>query len=185
MNHGATTHNSHLRPSGGRSRLLSVLHRHPFRNSALGIVGALAVCVAILAITGFGVASPSAGGYPAGSDGSANIALRSVSASRLAQDGLFLEVPSAAIADTAISQAQAQSVVAHAFPGTTVREAALVKVHDAGMPLVNEHNFWVVSIAGFQAPSAGPPPGGGLSTSFALAFVDYRTGHLIFVRYGT
>jgi hypothetical protein len=148
----------------------------------------LSSVIAAVAVAGLGVgvglhaAAASGSSAPAASN---LVQLQTVSGSRLAQDGMFLEQPSSTPAGT-ITSAQAEAAAVAAFPGTSPREAALVQLSDSSMPTVNGSIFWTVSLGGFQAPSGGPPTDSGSRTvSFALAFVSPQSGQVVFVRYGT
>ena len=113
------------------------------------------------------------------------VQLQTVSGSRLAQDGMYLEQPSSTPADT-ITSARAEAAAVAAFPGTSSRETALVQLSDSSMATFNGGIFWAVPLAGFQAPSGGPPTdSGSRAVNFALAFVDPQSGQVVFVRYGT
>lgn len=160
----------HIRRPSRRYRAISFVRAHPFR--MVVVVAAVAVGVGVASVTtGFGFAN-----------GPGGVTLQTVSASRLAQDGLYLDEPTES---SAITQTQADSAAVQAFPGTAVRETALVTIDDAEKPAFNGRTLWVVSLAGFQPPSAGPPPGAQFSVSFMLAFIDPATAEFVFATYGT
>jgi hypothetical protein len=101
-------------------------------------------------------------------------ALQSVSAQRLAEDGITLAAPSSA---PGVSADDVQATALQHFPGSQVRERVLAVVRDDHvMPAINGL-FWIVSIV---------PPGGIWSSNhqsegtYDLLFIDAMSGKYFF-----
>jgi hypothetical protein len=149
------------------------------RTTHIAVVSGVVVAGAAVAAltTGFGYGATAASSPSAGSS-VAPVTLQTVTASRLSAIGMYLYQPT--VSGT-VSESQAENAAAAAVPSSSgVRESALARVVDPNVPQLNGGTFWVESMSGFQAPSAGPPPGVSLTESFMLVFIDPSTGQFVF-----
>jgi hypothetical protein len=137
-----------------------------FRKRTLVLVGAatLGVCVSGGAVAGVSRATA----------GSVGPELQSVSAHRLAEDGMNLLPPNGAPSVTA---AEAQATALQRFPQSQVRERVLAVVNDSHVHPAIDRLCWIVSIV---------PPGGiwsyghHIQGTYDLLFIDAKSGQLFF-----
>lgn len=114
--------------------------------------------------------------------GNDSVTLQTVSATRLAAEGMSLHQP-----DISASVTQAEAIQSAALefpPSPQIRESVLALVQDANVPLIDGRTLWIVSLmppGGFMPPSTGPAPGTDVPpASYILVFIDPTTGEFVF-----